>query len=116
MSPAAEGRNAQGRADLTAGEGFVLGGWGRLLTTCLLFPLIKIRLMVAAGYVPGLDVQGAFAMVVARHGVLGLYAGVVPELFRGSLYQCFITGTKEWLLRSNLRAMRSCCGCAPKWD
>ena len=50
-------------------------------------------------------VWGTLAKIARAKGVAGLYRGVVPELVRGGLYQCVVTGTKDMLLAGNVRLL-----------
>ena len=50
-------------------------------------------------------VWGMLAKIARVKGVAGLYRGVVPELVRGGLYQCVVTGTKDMLLAGNVRLL-----------
>ena len=90
-----------GRASLRGSEGFMLGGWGRVLTTMLMYPVFKVRLLIASGHMKGLGVAATTAKVVGGQGVAGLYAGMGPELVRGTVYQSFLTGSKEFLDGAN---------------
>ena len=93
------------RSTLEGFEGFVLGGWGRILTTMLMYPVFKVRLLVSSGNMKGLGVGETVKQIVGEHGVRGLYAGMAPELLRGTLYQCFLTGSKEFMDGANGRLL-----------
>lgn len=93
------------RSTLEGIEGFVLGGWGRMLTTMLMYPVFKVRLLISSGNMNGLGVGGTVKQIVSENGVCGLYAGMAPELVRGTLYQCFLTGSKELMDEANGRVL-----------
>ena len=112
-----------GRAGLKGSEGFLLGGWGRIVTTLIMvrgqhspklpkprwahltsallcrrqYPLFKVRLLIASGNMEGLGVAGTVAAVVKTSGIAGLYRGMGPEMVRSTVYQSCLTGTKELL-------------------
>jgi adenine nucleotide transporter 17 len=94
-----------GRSGLRGAEGFALGGWGRVLTTMLMYPVFKVRLLIASGNMKGLGVAATARKIVGEQGIKGLYAGMAPELVRGTLYQCFLTGSKELLDGANGRML-----------
>lgn len=93
------------RNTLGGSEGFVLGGWGRVLTTMLMYPVFKVRLLISSGNMKGLGVTGTVTKIVGEQGIRGLYAGMAPELVRGTLYQCFLTGSKELMDGANARLL-----------
>ena len=75
-----------------------------------MFPIFKVRLMVQSGQQEGRSVREVARDIIKRHGVLGLYRGVLPELVRGTMYQCWLTGTKEGLQGMNYRMLLSLMG------
>jgi solute carrier family 25 (peroxisomal adenine nucleotide transporter), member 17 len=99
-----------GRPALEGFEGFALGGWGRILTTMLMYPVFKVRLLISSGNMRGLGVAGTVAQIVGEQGIRGLYAGMGPELVRGTLYQCFLTGSKELMDGVNGRLLSAMFG------
>ena len=91
------------QAEISAVGGFILGFWGRTVTTGILFPFFSVQTKVQTGNTGSDGVWATLARIVREQGPFALYRGIAPELLRGGLYQCFLTGTKDMLFAGNLR-------------
>jgi hypothetical protein len=91
------------QAEMSAAGGFILGFWGRTVTTGILFPFFSVQTKVQTGNTGSDGVWATLARIVREQGPFALYRGIAPELLRGGLYQCFLTGTKDMLFAGNLR-------------
>ena len=72
-----------GRKELTFMESFVYAGFARAVSTMLIYPYIRAKVLCQTGSGKARSSMEVIGEELKENGVVGLYAGIAPELIRG---------------------------------
>lgn len=100
-----------GGTQLTAAQAFFFGAVSRAIATLLVYPFTRVKVMMqsgsssAGGSKEEPSIIGKMSDVVERDGVLALYRGIEPEIFRGMLSSAIMLMVKERIYLVNRRLL-----------
>jgi len=84
-----------GRTQLTFLESFVYAGFARAVSTMMIYPYIRAKVLCQTSTGKAKSSMEVIGGELKKNGVVGLYAGIKPELIRGVMSTALMLAVKE---------------------